>query len=222
MTTTPPSRAALRLIASTFPGAMSVRTQPTPPAEQTPIWLYLDYLYGRAHGYAYCCVGTGPHLQHGTYRHAGWHQHFVPWPHQAGNLIELIRTWASVGDVYLAPVLRVHRNGATLFRGQPNLTTTPWCWTDVDKPWNPDQQATWKSIIERQVMEVDTGRGRHCYVRLNLPQPTDRTEDLNRRLANRLAGEKWSAASLLRPPGSFNWKPWAKHGRNPFPVRRVR
>jgi hypothetical protein len=213
----------LRRIATAFPGSMSIHTQITAPVDPGPVADYVHALYGTSRGYAYCCVGTGPHLdKNRRYTHAGWQQHFVQWPHQGRDLVNLICLEAHCGDVYLAPALRVHRAGAAVFKGKPNLRQTPWAWTDCDQPWSPEQQRAWDELATKETMVVATGRGQHVYVRLNGWQSTSMTETVNRRLADQLGGEKWAASSLLRPVGTYNWKTWARDRRTPPQrVRRV-
>lgn len=72
------------------------------------------------------------------------------------------------------------------------------------------------------MIRICSGTGHHLYVRLSERVAPDRLAGINRMLAALLDGDaKWSAASMLRVPGTYSWKPVAAGGAVPAVVRRV-
>jgi hypothetical protein len=210
---------AMTTIARHFPGSVAADAATLIDGDAVHDWC--QQLYGHQRGFIWCCFGQGGRYAGGVYGYRRWEQHFTAWPAEVADLIALIRRQAAHHDTFVAPVLRTRRSGTAIHGGRANLIPTRWTWTDVDGDWTDQRDATWRNTGRtRATMLVNSGRGRHCYVRVGSPQSIAMTEALNRQLAKALDGEKWSASSLLRPPGTLNWKPYAAGGA-PAPVRRI-
>jgi hypothetical protein len=124
-----------------------------------------------------------------------------------------------VGVEDLPGGVRAHRRlGRLADPERQNALPGRFAWADVDWPWTPERQAAWEEVrtVAPGSMLVDSGRGRHCYVPLGAPHPPAELEVWNRRLGALLgADSKWAENSLLRLPGTLNFKPVWQSGPEP-------
>jgi hypothetical protein len=206
-TTKKPSEAeAVARLLAAFPGSSVTNGRPLPEPEPNRVEGHARRLWGKQPGWVYLAWGTGPHWAAGVYRHAAWKPRWFHWPGQSAALAAAATRMAVDGDVYAGVLLRRTRTPATAVDGHSNLLPGRWCWADCDGEWT-DQRQTWLDRLGDTTLVVDSGRGRHVYVRLNRPVDPDRLGELNRRLAAALeADHKWAPGTVLRLAGTFNWK----------------
>jgi len=181
-------------------------------AAQAALWM--ARLWGEQHGHACLCTGHGGHLgPSGRYEFARFAQSFHRWPHARARLLAQAMAAAAHADVYAGVLLRARpsRQAGTALPGRV-------AWADVDGPWTAERARALERLAGRPVWQVRSGTGRHLYLPLDQPEPPERLEAWNRRLAVLLGADAgWSETKLLRLPGTLNHKPAASGGR-PVPV----
>lgn len=158
---------------------------------------YLVSLFGRAKGYVAV-----------AYKDKGesWQEHQFAWPRDKRKLLG----WAQVhadANIFICPALR--QDGHTRKKG--DAQPTRWLWADVDWDKVPasKQAAVRERIAEIGTLVVGSGSGdnAHVYVRLNRAVDVAEHYRLNSGLREYLfADAKHADNSLLRLPGSTNWK----------------
>ena len=116
-------------------------------------------------------------------------------------------------DVYVCPAVR-HTGARARRKGDalPPLV----CWVDLDR--EPADPALLAMLRRLGAFTVRSGTRAHRHVYLPLTRPVDLATHalLNQALAARLAGDaKWSDETLLRLPGTPNWKPTAPASGQP-------
>jgi hypothetical protein len=135
-----------------------------------------------------------------------WQECQFQWPAEKAKLIG----WAEVhqdANVFVCPALR--RSGHTRRKG--DMEPSRWLWADVDWQGVPaDRQQDVKDrISELSSFTVASGTGDNVHVYVELNQPVEHAEfiKLNTGLRDYLyADNKQADNSLLRLPGTTNWK----------------
>jgi hypothetical protein len=127
-------------------------------------------------------------------------------------VVDTVLALAPRTDVFVGVLLRARRRG----RLEDLVDRGGVLWVDCD---TPASAAALRSFEPRPSMVVGSGSGEHRHAYWFLTEPVDlaRLERLNRRLALALgadAGVVTRPHTILRPPGSLNWK-----RRPPTPVR---
>lgn len=144
-----------------------------------------------------------------------WQEHAFSWPHEQSKLIG----WARVHDdanLFICPTLRGDPT-----RKKGDGISLRWLFADVDWEKVP---ASKYGIVEQRIKQLGTyvvssgtGDNVHVYVALNGEIEIDLWQQLNTGLRDYLyADNKQADNSLLRLPGSVNWKT-----REGSPVRVV-
>ena len=163
---------------------------------------FLDRMFGDRAGGACLAHGRPYRTADGTYRHHGWTERRFDWPRQREELLDEVEEWAQdPTDIYVCPALRVP---GTKGRRKGDALPPTYLWTDLDRgPRDPELLDTLGALI------VESGQPGHLHVYVPLARPVDLGTHirLNKALADRLDGEKWTDESLLRLPGTVNRKP---------------
>jgi AAA domain-containing protein len=159
--------------------------------------LYMSKLFGTDRGYVAV-----------AYKDKGesWQECQFEWPKDKTKIIG----WAEVhqdANIFICPALR--SDPATRKKG--DMRPTKWLWADVDWDKVPaDKRADVEGRInELGAYRVPSGTGKNCHVYVELTTPVtagDHTK-LNTGLRDYLyADNKQADNSLLRLPGTTNWK----------------
>lgn len=139
-------------------------------------------------------------------RDSSWQEGQFAWPVDKRKLI----AWAEIhsdANVFICPALR--RDAHTRKKG--DMAPTQWLWADVDWQTVPadkleDVQARIKELGTLVVLS-GTGENVHIYVKLSRPVDHEQFIKLNTGLRDYLyADNKQADNSLLRLPGTTNWK----------------
>lgn len=128
-----------------------------------------------------------------------------------GAVVDVVAALATRRDVFVGVLPRVRRRG----RLEDVVERGGVLWADCD---TSASAAALRAFEPRPSMVVASGSGQHRHAYWFLEEPVDlaRLERLNRRLAAALgadAGVVTKPHTILRPPGSLNWK-----HRPPAPV----
>lgn len=157
---------------------------------------YLDTLYGRAVGHVAVAYKD---------RGESWQEQTFAWPKDRTKLL----AWADIhadANIFICPALR-----ESPVRAKGNGKNMRWLWADVDMDKVPADQ---RDEVNRRINDLATftvasgsGENRHVYVKLDASlDPVDHLR-LNTGLRNYLyADNKHTDNSLLRLPGTTNWK----------------
>lgn len=137
---------------------------------------------------------------------ASWNERSFAWPADKGKLL----AWAEIhkdANVFVCPALR----NASDTRKKGDMQPSRWLWADVDWQGVPaDRRDEVRArIAELGAFTVASGTGDnvHVYVELNQRVPHDQFVKLNTGLRDYLyADNKQADNSLLRLPGTTNWK----------------
>jgi hypothetical protein len=158
---------------------------------------YMDNLYGKNQGFVAVAYKD---------KNDGWQESQFEWPKDRSKLIG----WAKVhhdANLFICPALR-NSNTARL---KGDGTALQWLWADVDMDKVPAERQ--KEVLDRidrlgsLVIASGTGNNRHVYVKLDTIVTAGEHYRLNTGLRNYLyADAKHPDNSLLRLPGSTNWK----------------
>jgi len=165
---------------------------------------YIDVVLGQRGGFVALAFGRDPYWNDaGKYKHRGWTETRFAWPAEMLEFSKAVDQELATGDavdIYVCPAVR-HTNDRRKGSALPPMV----CWADLDGP--PADTALWDAL---NPLVVDSGQPghRHAYVPLTKPIGLGAHARLNKALADRLGGDaKWSDESLLRLPGSLNFKP---------------
>jgi hypothetical protein len=173
-----------------------------PDAEQ--LTAYLDLLAGAEPSGALLEVRVRP-LEQQTMRR---------WFIEVGvrrQLVTQLPLIAARADVYLGCTPRQMRSGTR------DAVNGGWvAWADVDGP--NDARRLFSFAPEPTLIVASGSLGAaHAYWRLARRADVATLEKINRRLTNATGGDPvWAATSILRPPGTYNYK-----HNPPAPVRRI-
>lgn len=173
---------------------------------------YLDTVFGARTGYVATAFGIEPYRDdHGRYRHRRWEERRYLWPDRRAELVDLLARVASGAsgsvDAYVCPLLRLTdaRNGFGGRRGS-NAAPADVLYADFDA----DDVLDTAKLAGLDAYVVGSGqRGHlHVYVLLDQPVPVVVHRALNTALTAHLGADaKFSDDTLLRAPGTWNWKP---------------
>ena len=163
---------------------------------------YLDVVLGDRAGFLAVAYGYDPHYDaSGKYTHKEWIERRYPWPTGREQLERDVAKMLAAQervDVYACPAIRFtddRRKGSAL---PPQV-----CWGDFDSPVDAGLLAT----LDPFVVQSGSDGHRHIYLPLSRPVDLGLHARLNKALADRLGGDhKWSDESLLRLPGTLNYK----------------
>jgi hypothetical protein len=157
-------------------------------------------------------TGTDPYVTaDGKYKHKHWSEHRFKWPAEADDAVREILQAAAISDVYVSPYLtwaNKRAKGAAVARRIVHA--------DVDNgALNPE---TIRSLHGFAVSSGTPGNG-HAYIALTESVPANWHTELCRGLGAHLGAvdAKISDNDVLRPPGTFNYKPTVTGGE-PAPV----
>lgn len=158
---------------------------------------YLDTVFGTSEGYVAVAYKD---------RGQSWQECQFQWPAERGKLLG----WAQVhrdANIFVCPALR--RSGHTRRKG--DMEPSQWLWADVDWQGVPADrvQDVHDRIAELGSYVVASGSGDNAHVYVRLDRPVEHAEfiKLNTGLRDYLyADNKQADNSLLRLPGTTNWK----------------
>lgn len=167
---------------------------------------FASVVLGDRPGVVCLALGREPYRdERGRYRHRTWSELQFAWPDERDLMARTIGQEIATGDpvdIYVCPAVRgrwakSRRKGDAL----PPMAL----WADLDAP--PADSELFEKL---NGFLVGSGRPGHLHLYVPLSEPVDLGTHarLNKALAARLGGDaKWSDESLLRLPGTFNWKP---------------
>jgi putative DNA primase/helicase len=176
---------------------------------------YLIAVVGPAPGWVHVATGWEPRrAASGKIRFGHWQPGCVVWPDEADGLAALLLEWSTKVDIYLCPYP---------LSGQERAKDTA---VVLDKVHcdGDDGVDLAKAEAIRGACAVGSGTPRHAhvYVLLTHSVPPHHHEEFCKRLAVYLGAKdpKFSDNDLLRPPGTWNFKPRADDPKaEPLPVR---
>lgn len=160
---------------------------------------YVDQMFGRIKGYAAVAVKRSE---------TSWDERTFAWPGERAKLLAWAETNASSGNIFICPSLRQHAGRA---KNDMAGGLCEWLWADVDWDKIPLNN---RDSIKRKIARIGTytvgsgsGDNVHVYVRLAAAVDSARHIVLNTGLRDYLwADNKHADNSLLRLPGTTNWK----------------
>jgi hypothetical protein len=158
---------------------------------------YLDRIFAGKTGYVAVAYKD---------RGSSWQECQFEWPQEKAKLLG----WAEVhqdANIFVCPALR--KGGHTRRKG--DMQPSRWLWADVDWQGVPANrvQDVKDRINELSCFTVASGTGDNVHVYVELNQPVDHAQfiKLNTGLRDYLyADSKQADNSLLRLPGTTNWK----------------
>lgn len=168
---------------------------------------YLDLMFGTAHGHV-AVAYKGPR--------DSWHEQQFEWPEDRSKVLWWAKQHAR-GNLFICPALRTDAHT----RKKGDGTNLHWLWADVDWDKVPADK---HEVVRKRISQVGTyvvssgtGDNAHVYVKLSRVVSVVDHFRLNTGLRDYLyADAKHADNSLLRLPGSTNWK--TKPGT---PVRKI-
>lgn len=187
--------------------------------------LYADVVLGDREGVVYLAFGRKPHRDsRGKYEHLDWQDNVrYAWPAERDRLAADVAREVSIGeavDIYVCPAAR-QRNAHHRRKGDAIPPAV--LWTDLDAP--PADAELYARLVAAGSLVVRSGSDEHRHLYLPLSRPVDlgTFNRLNQALAAQLGGDsKWADNSLLRMPGTLNWKSAIRDGTvidgEPVPV----
>lgn len=181
--------------------------------EQAAAWV--DAVWGDREGHFHFAFGVGGHFNSGgKYGFERWHERSGRWPDDRERFLEEATARAALDDVYVAPYLR-----SSPSRKKGNALPSRWLYADVDVLCDGVKSPSGIALIGPGGLLVDSGRGRHPYLRLPAELGPEELERLNRHLARALEADAgWAENKVLRLPGAWNHKGRALEGGTSYPV----
>jgi hypothetical protein len=169
--------------------------------DQAVAWV--DSVWGERSGYFFFAFGVGGHVNaKDAYAFEHWHERSGHWPDDRDRFLAEAIERAERDDVYVAPYLR---EGASRKKG--NALPSAWLYSDLDEPVALPRTAGGVLLLGPSGLLVDSGRGRHLYLRLPEELEPNQLEGLNRYLAHELRADAgWAENKVLRLPGTWNHK----------------
>lgn len=163
---------------------------------------WVDLVWGERRGYFFFAFGVGGHHdEHDTYTFEHWHERSGHWPDDRDRFLVEALERADRDDVYVAPYLRSKAS-----RKKGSALPSDLLYADVDK-LHPSLNGFESALIGPGGLLVNSGQGRHVYVRLPDDLEPVELERLNRHLAHRLRADSgWAENKVLRLPGTWNHK----------------
>ncbi|WP_219413928.1 hypothetical protein [Pseudonocardia nigra] len=185
---------------------------------------YLDVVLGDREGKAAIVFGRKPYRNGDSYAHRDWQERLYAWPADRQKLTDDVARELAAGkpvDVHICPAVR-QRNAKSRRKGDaiPPLVL----WADGDD--EPRNIGLYRQLVAGGSLVVSSGSGRHWHLYLPLTRPVGlgTFDRLNAALAKQLgADSKWADNSLLRLPGTSNWKSTVPvEGKEAAPAAPVR
>jgi putative DNA primase/helicase len=173
---------------------------------------FLDLLYGDREGFVALAFGAKPFRDDkGKYKHHGrhWSEKRYPWPEGRADILARVATVLALDtpvDIYLAPLLRNSdaRRGHNPPKSVSNAMPPALLFADCDTPPDPNKLA----LLGPAILESGSPGHKHLIVPLTRPMPLVQWREVNLAFAGWIGGDhKWSDETLLRMPGTRNWKP---------------
>lgn len=171
---------------------------------------FLGVLFDHREGYLSAAFGRDPYLtDKGKYAHHNWRERSYRWPAERPAFEATVAKELGTGavDVYVCPALRKTpaRSGFTHPIKGSNAAALSTLWADADGALTEDKRDALDPVV------VASGSADHLHVYVLLDQPIDdvaRHRALNEALRTYLGADaKFSDESLLRLPGTLNFKP---------------
>jgi hypothetical protein len=166
----------------------------------------IDYFeacgFGDQSGWLVIRWGREPYLdKNGNYKHGDSAEFALRWPDEAEETLPLILKMADSGDVYVCPYLR--QTEGERKKGDAVSLWLVHC--DVDVHVDP---AVVQDLGGFAISSGTPGHA-HVYVALTRPVIVAHHEVLAKGMIHHLGADKgkWSDNDVLRPPGTFNYKP---------------
>lgn len=185
---------------------------------------FLELVFGERDGFVAAAFGREPYREDtGKYRHREWREVRYAWPSDRDRFVKESTQELATGepvDIYVCPALRLTdaRNGSGGPKGT-NATPPRILWADCDDV--PDLGLLAK--LDALIVESGQPGHRHVYVPLQHAVPVVVHRALNKALAAYLSADaKWNDGSLLRLPGTMNFKPTVPVAGDPEPAQPVR
>jgi hypothetical protein len=181
--------------------------------KQAAAWV--DALWGERDGHFHFAFGVDGYFDEADkYDFKHWQERSGRWPDDRDRFLEEAITRAPVVDVYVAPYLRSNSS-----RKKGNALPSSWLYADVDDALEAVKGPSGVLLLGPGGLLIDSGRGRHPYLRLPEELEPGELEQLNRHLARALnADAGWAENKVLRRPGTWNHKGRALAGGVSYPV----
>lgn len=144
----------------------------------------------------------------GRYQHIEWLEQLCAWPADREELESKVGEAMATGDpvdIYVCPAVR-HANAKRRRKG--DALPPKVLWADLDG--QPKDRELYERLVAGGSLVVSSGSDGHRHLYLPLAAPVDlgTFNELNRTLAEKLGADaKWADNSVLRVPGTLNWKP---------------
>jgi hypothetical protein len=177
----------------------------------------IDYFeacgFGDQSGWLVIRWGRNPYIgKNRTYRHGDGQEFFLRWPEEAEGTLLAIVEMAAVGDVYVCPYLRRTAEG----RNKGDAVSLRLVHCDVDIYVDPAR------VTDLGGFAINSGTPGHAHVYVPFTRPVivAHHEVLAKGMIHHLGADKgkWSDNDVLRPPGTFNYKPTVFDNLPPAPV----
>ena len=184
------------------------------PAEEAEV--LLTAVYGRRRGFVTYVKGVhGSFTKSGHYKHRPWCPRFFRWPEEHPALLRAILRDCKEHDVYVGATLRRSRSAKLGFGLDVEYT-----WADVDSAPGTDLSPITDLLVDGSLI-VYSGQPGHMqiWIKLDRLYEAAEVEEVNRPLARFLHADltKWRENTVLRVPGTWNYKGKARGG-DPYPV----
>jgi hypothetical protein len=169
-----------------------------------------DAVWGERPGFFFFAFGVGGHFTASDkYAFEHWVERYGSWPNDRDRFVGEAIDKAGECDVYVAPYLRLNMS-----RKKGSALPSDLLYADVDE-LTADLAGFERLLIGPGGLLVDSGQGRHAYLRLPVTLEPTELERWNRRLAAHLhADAGWAENKVLRLPGTWNHKSRARGGRS--------
>lgn len=170
---------------------------------------FLSVVLGERPGLLCVAEGREPYRDDkGRYKHRARSEYLHQWPENRAALEKTVTKALESGepvDFYMCPAIR-QRNAKGRRKG--DAIPPQVLWADLDG--EPKDADLYDRLRAGGSLIVSSGSDGHQHLYLPLSRPVDlgTFNKLNEALAKRLGGDaKWADNSLLRLPGTLNWKP---------------
>ncbi len=160
--------------------------------------IFIDFLYEGLEGFVYLAA-RNPKLKPEDPNY--WVQEFFSYPDDRTKLTNVILAAGKTHDIYIGPAIYKEQRATREFVKASNVV-----WADFDgnaPEWNdPNGEPS-------LIVQSSSDKHQHVYWRLQEPiTDLDTLERINRNLTYNLQADSggWSAAKVLRPPSTSNFK----------------
>lgn len=194
---------------------------------ESDLFAYLYHTLGTAPGWLHVGLGYEPYItERGTYRHRRWVSRSFHWPEKAEEAMALILAESGRADVYVCPYLMacdqiIDGTKTKTGRTKGQSVARPLVHADIDRETFDEAKA--EKLRDLGGFALDSGSPGHVHAYVPLTESVGLAphEPLCRGLGAYIGGAdpaKCSDNDVLRPPGTFNFKP-TLDGAEPAPVR---